>query len=134
MPYESGEKSVTVDIPTPQDEVRKVRVLVANEPRSYRQVYAYACRRLRPRAEVREVEPECLDREVRLFHPDLVVCSRVTDAVRDTALVWVELLPEGEPVAMVCAAGELTTIADVQIDNLLFVIDWTENLIHAKKS
>jgi CheY-like chemotaxis protein len=58
-----------------------VRVLVANEPRSYREAFAFAFRTLRPHVEAIVVEPEALEREALRLRPDLVVCDRVTPAV-----------------------------------------------------
>jgi len=69
------------------------RVLVANEFTSYRQTLATVIRDLRPHVEVFEAESESLDGEVARLGPDLVVCSRVTHAVKQRVANWVELYP-----------------------------------------
>ena len=66
-------------------------VLVAIDPRMYREVVAHAVREQRPRTDVLTAEPKDLDREARRLSPDLIVCNRATDAVREVALSWVEL-------------------------------------------
>lgn len=113
-----------------ETETKTVRVLVGNELRTYRDVYVHAFRILRPNLEVREVEPADLDREIERFEPHLVVCSYASVAVRETVLSWIELYPEGAPVAMICTAGQLSTIRDVQFDNLISVIDQTTELLN----
>src|SRR5439155_15198688 len=53
-----------------------MRILVANEPRSYREAIAGAVQVLRPHLAVITVEPEDLDEEVMCHNPGLVLCSR----------------------------------------------------------
>jgi hypothetical protein len=115
---------------TNDTKTQAVRVLVGNELRSYRDVYAHAFRTLRPDLEVREVEPGDLDREIERFEPHVVVCSHASTLVRESVLAWIELYPEGAPVAMICTAGELSSIRDVQLDNLISVIDQTIELLN----
>lgn len=99
------------------------RVLVANEPRSHREVIAEAVRGLRPLVEVIVVEPEDLDREVGVLGPDLVVCSGATAAVRTGAPAWIELYPGGETLARIHLDGRSSTIADIQLAGILSVVD-----------
>jgi hypothetical protein len=47
----------------------QLRVLLANELRSYREVIALALRELRPGVEVIDVEPKELDAEAKRFSP-----------------------------------------------------------------
>ena len=68
-----------------------ISVLVAIDPRMYREVVAHAVREQRPWAEVHTAEPEDLDGESRRLAPDLIVCNRITAAVRESAHSWVEL-------------------------------------------
>lgn len=72
------------------------RVLIANELCFYREVITGGLRERRPHLEVLCVEPGDLDREVSRIEPDLVICSRLTETVRDHARAWVVLYPEGE--------------------------------------
>jgi hypothetical protein len=77
--------------------MERMRALIANEPRVYREIISDALTRLRPLVEVFCcVEAENLDREVARFRPHLVICSRLTESVRERCPCWVVLYPEGE--------------------------------------
>jgi hypothetical protein len=67
--------------------MEKMRALIANEPRVYREVISDVLMRLRPLIEVFCcVEADDLDREVARLGPHLVICSRLTDSVRERCL------------------------------------------------
>jgi hypothetical protein len=95
------------------------RVLVANEFTSYRQALATVIRDLRPHVEVFEAESESLDGEVARLGPDLVVCSRVTHAVKQRVANWVELYPDCKPYSTFYIGGERRAKRDVQLSDLL---------------
>jgi hypothetical protein len=88
----------------------KLRILVANEPRSYREAIADALQELRPNIEVVVLEPEALEPELRRPTPQLVTCSRLTPAVEDIALAWVQLYPEQETMARVSIGGRRVVV------------------------
>jgi hypothetical protein len=98
-------------------------VLVANELRYYREVIANAILMLRPDFEVSTAEPELLDHELIHLNPDVVVCSRATPTIRSRWPAWVELYPDGEPLAVVCIDGQSSTVHDIELDDLLSIID-----------
>jgi hypothetical protein len=95
------------------------RVLVANEFTSYRQALATVIRDLRPHVEVFEAESESLDGEVARLGPDLVICSRVTHAVKQRVANWVELYPDCKPYSTFYIGGERRAKRDVQLSDLL---------------
>jgi hypothetical protein len=97
--------------------------LLANEPRTYRVALAEALRALRPAVELVVLEPEALDAEVKRLTPQLVVCSRLTRAVRDIALAWIELYPEEENLARMSVGGQYWTIEEVELAHLLSIVD-----------
>ena len=68
-----------------------MRVLLANEPRSHREVFAGALRALRPHLEVITVKPDALEGEAPRLRPDAVVCSRVTPELHTAAGRWMEV-------------------------------------------
>ena len=74
-----------------------MRTLIANEPRVYREVISDALMRLRPL--IVEVfccvEADDLDGDVARLGPHLVICSRLTESVRERCPCWVMLYPEG---------------------------------------
>ena len=112
-----------------RENVKPLRVLFANEPRSFREVFAEVFRVLRPGIDVREALPENLDAEVKRLAPDLVFCSGITPFVERSVPAWVDLYPPHEPVAMIYTAGELSTVTDVDLNTMLSVVDRTQELL-----
>jgi hypothetical protein len=105
-----------------------LRILLANEPRSYRETLAAALRILKPNIEVFVVDPDELDAEVERLGPQVVICSRATPIVKARSLAWVELYPEHGSVSMVSVGGKRSTIAGIGLGDLLMVIERTETL------
>ncbi len=77
--------------------VESKRIVAANEPRSYREAMAVACRVICPEIEVILAEPHDLDAEVARLDPQLVLCSRLTEGLRTGARSWVVLYPGAKP-------------------------------------
>jgi hypothetical protein len=108
--------------------MEKMRALIANEPRTYREVLVDALRWLRPQAEVSTVEPDDLDAEIGRLRPHLVVCSRVLAAAPAGPLIWVTLYPKGENRAEIFTAGERITMTNIRFSDLLLIFDHAEVL------
>ena len=106
-----------------------VRVLLANEPCSYREVVAGALRLVRPGLDVFAVDPDDVDDAIRRSAPHLVVCSRLSPAVQTGPLAWVLLYPEGQRRAVLSLAGRRTTTGTVEFAWLLDAVDQTERLL-----
>nr|MBA3388665.1 hypothetical protein [Rubrobacter sp.] len=83
----------------------ELRVLMANEPRSYRDGLAAVLRELRPGIEVTTVEPDVLDGSIPRLTPDIVVCNRATGVVRQEVPVWLELYPDFASWSVVSVRG-----------------------------
>lgn len=105
-----------------------MRVVVANEPRSYRESISAAFEALRPQVQVSTVDPEDLDQEVERLAPQLVVCSRLTSAVEHDAPIWVLLYPNGASHAVVYQNGVRTHHPVMDLDTLLSVLDEAQRL------
>lgn len=103
---------------------------MANEPRAYREVIAEAVRELRPGVEVRTTEPDALDDAVSDFGPDVVICSKATEAVRERATTWLELYPEFGARSVASVDGETVAFEEIQLSDILSVIDRTERILH----
>ncbi len=74
-----------------------LRILAANEPRSYRVVIAAAFRHLRPQHAVTAITPgEDLDAEVIQLDPQLVLGNNLTPAMQARPITWVIRCPEGK--------------------------------------
>jgi hypothetical protein len=98
-------------------------VLLANEPRAYREALAAAVRLRCPAAVVRELDAADLDAAVARERPDLVVCSAASAAVEAGAPAWVLLYPGGARAAVVAAAGRVRVLPDLALDDLLGLLD-----------
>ena len=110
-----------------------LRILVGNEPRSYREAIAGAIQGMLPDAEVLTLEPEDLDREVGQGAAGMVLCSCVTSVVEKGSFAWVELYPGGGPGARIGVDGlRLTAAGDLGLADLLWIADRAESL--AQKS
>lgn len=101
----------------------KPRILLANEPRSYRQAIACVLRDLRPGVEVDETEQAALDRGLRRSVPQLVICSRATPAVQGTAPAWVELYTDDGPLSSVAIGEERSTVPEIELADILRIVD-----------
>ena len=100
-----------------------LRVLLANEPRSYRESIAAVFRQLRPGLQVKVVEPDALESNVACFDPDVAICSRVTGTVIERVPVWVELYPEQAAHSVASEGGRRTEFAEIQLGDLLGILD-----------
>lgn len=105
-----------------------MRVLVANEPRSYRETFTAAFQALRPHIESIAVEPEALEQETIRLQPDLVMCERITPAVEATARFWLELRVENEALVVRSNMPLLHDDAIVDLADLLEFIDQSEKM------
>lgn len=107
----------------------KIRALIANEPRTYREVLVHALRDLRPRVEVDAADPDALEDEIARLRPHLVVCSRGRVVVGEGVLTWVMLYPGGENRAEIVTAGGCAMLVGLKFDDFLSIVDGTE-LLH----
>ncbi len=105
-----------------------MRVLMANEPLTYREVISAAFKELRPHIKVHTTEPADLDKEFLRLSPRLVVCSRITALVEREAPAWIELYPEHTSRAVVSLAGEKTVFDEMDFNSLLSILDKAERL------
>jgi hypothetical protein len=108
---------------SPSPRPGKTRVLVANEPRAYREVTAEALRRLRPDVEFVLADPADLEAEVSRLLPDVVFCNRATPAVRSGVPVWLELYPDGEATSVLGRGERISKFGDIQLPDLVEIVD-----------
>ena len=110
--------------------IRDMRVLVAMEPRAYREAIGEAIRWLRPRVEVAILEPEELENEIARLDPELVISARPVSWIAKGRMAWVECDPYEEPAATVSLDGLRTELETVNLEDLLWVVDEAEELSH----
>ena len=101
-------------------------IVVANEPRAYREALAATLQELRPHIAVISVEPDDLDGKVSRCRPRLVLCSRLTWAVERCCDAWILLYPNRENRALISVAGRRTVVTNIEFSHLLSVIDELE--------
>jgi len=116
-------------VPAVLTPVGTMRVLLANEPRSYRETLAAAIPALRPGVEVVAVAPGDLDGAIAHHRPHLVVCSALTPLVQQGALAWLLLYPDGASGSVRCLAEERADIPRMDLSGLLGLLDATGRLI-----
>ena len=108
-------------------------VLVAIEPRSYRQVIGKAIRSLRPHVEVIVLEPDTLGAGIRRLDPELVFANRPDTFAPTGRSAWVEFRPYEQPPARICLAGRRWELEAVELDDLLSVVDEAEELSRTRR-
>ncbi len=100
-----------------------MRVFLAMEPRSYREVIGQAIGALRPHVEVEIVEPEDLSEAVARLEPELVFADSPPS---DGRSAWVVFRSDEKPLARVRFAGRWRELEEVQLLNLLELVDEAE--------
>ena len=103
-------------------------VLLANEPRAYRESIAQVFAQLRPHLDVKTAEPGELEESVLRYGPDLVVCSEATGVVRERVPFWIELYPGYGSKSVISSEGTRSTIEEIQLSDLLSILDRAEGL------
>ena len=100
-----------------------LRVLLANEPRAYRECIAAVFGHLRPGFDVEVSEPGDAEGLIRSSLPDVAICDRATGAIRELVPVWVELYPGQSSRSLASERGRLTEFAEIHLEDLLAVTD-----------
>ena len=102
-----------------------IQVIVANEPRIYREAIAAALQEMRPGIATIAVDPADLAAGIDQYHPDLTICSQLIAAVETDAPAWVLLHPECDDCAVMSVAGEQQMTDHVTLADLIAVVDRT---------
>src|SRR5919112_3030879 len=97
----------------------QVQILVANEPLVYRDVLSSQLPRLRPGLTVLRVDPAELDDAVARLRPRLVICSELTEAVRQCATAALVLDLLGTNRAVLTVDGQHQVLLNPQLADLL---------------
>ena len=110
-------------------QMRRLRLVVANDLRSYREAIAAAIQRLQPDVEVMVVDPADLADQVELWRPHMVISSVPVTRAGECPLCWVALYPAGKAQVVVAIAGQQTWARDIDLTELLAVLDCTAALV-----
>jgi hypothetical protein len=109
--------------------MRRLRLVVANDPRTYRETIATAIQRLRPDVEVIVVDPADLADQVELWRPHMVISSVPVARVGECPLCWVALYPAQKMQVVVTVAAQQTWARDIDLAELLTLVDCTAALV-----
>lgn len=111
-----------------------MQVIVAIEPRSYRQVIGEALRVSRPHIEVSVLDPDTLRAGVTRLEPDLVLSTQPDTFAPTGRTAWVEFRPYEEPPARICLGGQRREMEQVEFDDLLSIVDEAEELARTRRA
>ena len=100
-----------------------LRIVVANEPHSYRDALAVALRCLRAELEIITAEPADLSAEIARVQPRLVICSRLTSAVEQQVGAWIVLPADRAAPAVVCVGDQRRVLPEAHLQDLVAVAD-----------
>ncbi len=98
-------------------------ILIANEPRAYREAIAGAVGVLRPHLRTVELEPNDLEAALRRGRPCLVICSDLTPTVQAHAPSWILLYPDGGGYAVTSVGGRERVLPAPAFADLMTVLD-----------
>lgn len=101
-----------------------VQVLVAMEPRAYREVIGYAIMGLRPDFMVSIIQPELLLAETARLEPEVVIHSRPEEPTADI-LTWISLPEDPAIPATLYRRGQRSEIPGFDLEKLISILDET---------
>jgi hypothetical protein len=101
----------------------QVQILVANEPSTYRDVLGSQLPRLRPNLTVLLVDPADLDDALAEMRPQLVICSELTDSIRQHATAALVLDPRDPNRAILDVDGQQQVLLNPRLTDLLAAVD-----------
>lgn len=107
-----------------------VIVLVANEPRAYREAVAFTLTKLRPRARVIQAEPAAIEAALLRERPHVAIGSRFVPGL-DAVLAWAILSPDSRGASIISAGGARSTHAEISFDDLLALVDQVAEQLQA---
>ena len=109
----------------------RLRLVVANDPRAYREAIAPAIQHLRPHVDVMVVEPADLAGQVERWRPHMVISSVPVARAGGCLLCWVALYPAQKTQVVVTVAAQQTWARDLDLAELLALVDCTAALVSA---
>lgn len=106
-----------------------MRVLLAFDPRLYREAVARMLWEMRPHLAIISTGPDGLDGELERLEPHLVLLDGAPSRVPTDVLAWVRVTTADQLDAIVCVDGRYSHIERMRVDDLLAIIDEAERLV-----
>jgi hypothetical protein len=108
--------------------MEQFRIVIANEPRFYREVIAAGLKLQRAHIDVTVVDPADLAASLAGLQPHLVVCSRLTNVILAGSLAWILLPLDDRDSVVINVGGQWTVSGPLEFHDLLSLIDKAEEL------
>ena len=109
-----------------------MHVLVAIEPRIYREAIGETIRDLRPHVEVSVLDPQALLAGVGRLDPELVLAGRPDPCAPPGRAAWVEYRPY-ERLARICIGGHRRGLEEVSMEDIISIVDEAEELARTSR-
>jgi acetyl-CoA carboxylase alpha subunit len=97
-------------------------ILLANEPRAYREALEVALRMLRPHATVIATEPDAMDEYIHQHSPQIVVCSQLTAVVESNVPTWALIYPDGASGAVLQIGGQQQAVNEIDLEGIIALL------------
>lgn len=98
-------------------------VLIANDPRAYRETIAVAIGMLCPDASVIVVDPDKLDESISEHKPEVVLSSHLTPLMESRVTTWAVLYADGEESALVQIDGRRKAVSNLELTGIVRLVD-----------
>lgn len=106
-----------------------MRVLLAFDPRLYREAVARMIWEMRPHLAVITTGPDGLDRKLERLEPHLVLLDGSPARIPTGVFAWVRVTSADQLNATACVDGRYSHIERMRVDDLLAIIDEAERLV-----
>ncbi|HWV23809.1 MAG TPA: hypothetical protein VNZ58_06445 [Thermomicrobiales bacterium] len=97
-------------------------VLLANEPRVYRETIAVAIGMLCPDKTIIVADPDKMDEFILEHHPHVVLSSRLTEILETQVSTWAVLYPDGAGETIVQRFGKRCTVQSIELTGIVNLI------------
>lgn len=97
-------------------------VLIANDPRAYRETIAVAIGMLCPDVRIIVADPEKVDDFVTMYQPQIVLCSHLTAVIEAQVPTWAVLYPDGSENALLQMRGKRSRVPNIELNGIVRLV------------
>jgi hypothetical protein len=106
-----------------------LRIVIANEPRYYREVLAEALRLVRPHTVIRVVAPDVLCRQPADFQPQLVMTNDLECARAVNPTAWIIFPVDDRQAIGIQIAGYEREVQTLEFADIVAIVDATSQVV-----